>query len=48
MGAAFLALVAGAENLEKFFFGPGWLWIVGGTILAAVWAYQSYCDGDQP
>jgi len=45
-GVAFLALAASSDNLVKYLFGPGYLWIVGGSILAALWAYESYCRED--
>jgi hypothetical protein len=48
-GIAFLALAGASDNLVKYLFGPGWMWIIGGSVLAAWWAYQSYCieDADQ-
>lgn len=45
-GAAFLALGACSENLVKYLFGPGYFWIVGGTLVAAIWAYETYCRED--
>lgn len=46
-GGAFLALAASAENLERYLFGPGYLWIVGGTFIVACWAHEMYCN-DSP
>jgi hypothetical protein len=45
-GIAFLTLGASVENLVKYLFGPGFFWIIGGTTLAAFWAYESYCKED--
>ena len=45
-GVAFLALAASSDNLVKYLFGPGYLWIVGGSIVAGLWAYESYCRED--
>jgi hypothetical protein len=43
-GAALVALAACAENLEKYLFGTGTVWIVAGTFVAAAWALETYCD----
>jgi hypothetical protein len=45
-GVAAIALAAAADNLVNYLFGPGYLWIVGGTFIAAAWAYESYCIED--
>jgi hypothetical protein len=47
-GAAFLAIAETSENLVRYLYVPGWLWIVGGTYLAGLWAYESLCIGDPP
>ena len=44
-GVAFLATAAAAENLERYLYFPGSVWIVFGTFVAAMWAYESYCRG---
>ncbi|SCZ41861.1 MULTISPECIES: hypothetical protein [Afifella] len=44
-GAAFLALSASVDNLVTYLFGPGYLWIVGGTFIAACWGYEALCHG---
>jgi len=50
-GVAFLALVAGAENLETYLFATGTVWIICGTLVAMVWGYEALCklgeDGDE-
>lgn len=49
-GVAFLALAAGAKNLETYLYLPGAVWIVGGTIIVSYWAYRMYCmngSGDE-
>jgi len=46
VGVAFLALASGVENLVTYLFGPGVLWIVGGTYIAGIWAYETYCRSD--
>jgi hypothetical protein len=47
-GASFVGVAATAENLERYLYLPGWLWIVGGAYIAGVWAYQTYCkEGGQ-
>jgi hypothetical protein len=47
-GLAFLALASASENLVKYLYMPGYVWIVGGTLLAGWWAYENYCIGDPP
>ena len=44
-GAAFLALSASVDNLVTYLFGPGWLWIIGGTFITVAWAYEGFCHG---
>ena len=44
-GVAFLALSAGAKNLETYLYLPGTAWIVGGTFIVCCWAYEMYCTG---
>lgn len=46
-GAAFIAIAASADNLVKYLFGPGFIWIIGGTYVTGVWAYQKFCKGKQ-
>ena len=49
-GVAFLALAAGAKNLETYLYLPGAAWIVGGTLIVVFWAYRAYCmdmSGDE-
>lgn len=46
-GAAFLALAGEAENLEKYLFGPGALWILGGTFIVFCWGFEMFCIGDE-
>lgn len=47
-GGAFLALANAAGNLEKYLYFPGWAWIVFGTYVAGMWAYEMFCIGDPP
>lgn len=42
-GAAFIALAACAENLEKYLFSTAAAWIIGGTVLAMLWAFETFC-----
>jgi hypothetical protein len=42
-GVAFLALAAGADNLQKYLYIPGGIWIIFGTIIVGAWAYEMYC-----
>jgi hypothetical protein len=42
-GAAFMAFLASAENVETYLFGPALAWMLGGSILAGCWAYEVYC-----
>ena len=46
MGAGFLALGAIVENLVKYLFGPGYFWLIGGSLLAGIWAYETFCRED--
>lgn len=43
VGVAFLSLSASVENLVNYLFPPGWAWIMGGTFIAACWAYEHFC-----
>jgi hypothetical protein len=45
-GIAFLALAAGADNLVKYLYMLGAVWIVGGTLIVGSWAYETYCVED--
>lgn len=45
-GVAALAISASLENLVTYISGPGWLWLVVGTIIASFWAYETYCRED--
>jgi hypothetical protein len=45
-GAALVAIAACAENLEKYLFGTGTIWILAGTFIAACWAWETYCPGE--
>ena len=38
-----MALSASAENLEKYLFSTAAAWIIGGTIVAMAWAYETLC-----
>ena len=42
-GAAFMALLASAENIDNYLFGTALAWMLGGSFLAACWAYEVYC-----
>lgn len=42
-GAAFVTLLASAENIEKYLVGTAIVWMVGGAFLAACWAYEHFC-----
>ena len=46
-GAALVAIAACAENLEKYLFATGTFWILAGTFIAACWARETYCPGEQ-
>lgn len=48
-GAVFLGTAGAASSIVENLFGPGWLWILGGTAISGYWAYMTYCveDGDQ-
>lgn len=46
-GVALLAVAAAAENLEKYLYFPGAVWIVLGTFVAGMWAYEVYCKGGE-
>jgi hypothetical protein len=43
-GVAFLALAASSQNLVTYLFGPGEIWILGGSVIAAYWGFENYCD----
>jgi len=43
---AFLALGAIVDNLVKYLFGPGYFWLIGGSLLAGLWAYETFCRED--
>lgn len=45
-GAAFLALASGAENLERYLWLPGGMWITVGTMAVGWWAGLMYCAGE--
>ncbi|MBZ8119176.1 hypothetical protein KUD11_11010 [Roseovarius sp. LXJ103] len=40
---AFMSLVACAENIEKYLFATGTVWIIAGTIAAMCWAFEALC-----
>lgn len=46
-GVAFLALVAGADNIEKYLYLSGTASIIAGTVVVGAWAYEMYCVGDE-
>jgi hypothetical protein len=46
-GVALLAIAASAENLEKYLVLPGSVWIIFGTFVAGIWAYEIYCRGSK-
>jgi hypothetical protein len=46
-GAAFMAMLAGAENIENYLVGTALAWMLGGSFLAACWAYEVYCRNDE-
>jgi hypothetical protein len=47
-GIAFAVLAQGVENLVRYLYFPGSVWVIGGTVLAGWWAYETYCIGDPP
>jgi len=46
VGASFGLMALAVDNLVKYLFGPGYFWLIGGPIIAALWAYQSFCVED--
>ena len=46
-GVAFLALAAGAANLENYLCIPAAIWIFGGTLIVGAWAYETYIKRDR-
>jgi hypothetical protein len=45
-GAALVAVAACAENLEKYLVLTGTFWILAGVFIAAVWAWETHCPGE--
>jgi len=45
-GAAFFAILATADQIEKFLIGKPIVWIIGGTFIAGCWAALRFCRGD--
>jgi hypothetical protein len=45
-GAALVAIAACSENLEKYLFATGTFWILAGTFIAACWAWEMHCHGE--
>ena len=46
VGITFVTLLASAENIEKYLFGTAVVWMIGGSITAAAWAYEHFCHGN--
>ncbi len=42
---ALLAIASAADNLQAHLYFPGAVWIVFGTFIAILWAYEVYCRG---
>ena len=47
-GIAFAVIAQAVDNLVKYLYFPGFVWVIGGTFLAGWWAYETYCIGDPP
>ena len=46
-GAAFMALLASAKNIENYLVGTALAWMLGGAFLPACWAYEASCRNDE-
>jgi len=40
---AFIAVAGAAENLEKYLYLPGAIWILGGTFIVFLWSIAMFC-----
>lgn len=44
-GTAFVALLSNMDNIETYLVGTPVIWLVGGSFVAACWAYEHFCRG---
>ncbi len=45
---SFLSLLSASSNLEIHLYLPGIFWIISGTLISSLWAYEKFCLFEKP